>query len=313
LAPTYEFIPVPCEEKNGLDIIFKVYVAIAGGFDVEYVPTNINTFLEKIEKGCQLIKTYLNRFYTDRFEYTGIKQFRKLSGNSCIQLIVYVIDALDHGIPLKTIEDSVRRVMLYHIALSAIPKEIKDAGKDLAIDSIRYEAGGTFIPNQLKNIKASHRLECVPTDANIRTVLQLMVKSDIVPCLHEEKPRSRKSLSRAKALALSAFMIIHVPAAILDNQFNKDHIVPWSSKWTEAIDIDRLGNFVLIPEVINKARGKKPITDAWIQENALKYMEYPTEPRYKQVFVGGLVNRKAYDDLCNVREAIYIEAIMKLV
>jgi hypothetical protein len=209
------------------------------------------------------------------------------------------------------VEDTLKRVMLYHIALNEM-KELKDTLTDLAIDAIRYEAGGKFIPNQLKKIRSTHSFEYVPSDADIRKVLEYMVKSDVTPILHPNKPRSRRPLTKAKALALSAFSSTHVPVDLLDKPFNKDHIIPWSSKWNEEIDIDRLGNFVLIHEDTNKKRGKKAITDKWIQENGLKYMEYPAELLYNQTITGDTVNNSAYNTLCETREKIYIEAIMKL-
>ena len=311
LSKSYEFIPAPCEgKKDALDTIFKVYETITGGFTAAQVPTNINMFLECIRRGCEFIHKYLNKFYTNRIDYAGIDKYRKFSDNQCLLLLTFVCVAIEKDIHVKTIEDTLRRVMLYHISLSAIPKDTKETLTDLAIDAIRYEAGGTFIPNQLKKIRATHSLEYVPTDVDIRKVLEYMVKSDIIPISHTEN--KRRGLSKAKALALSAFNTTYVPAALLDRAFHKDHIVPWSSKWNGEIDIDRLGNFVLIHEGINMKRGKKAITDKWIQENGLKYMEYPTEALYKQAITGDTVNNSAYNTMCEAREKIYIDAIMKL-
>jgi hypothetical protein len=313
LSHTYEFIPMPCAAtKDGLDTIFKVYEAITGGFTASQVPPNINELLERIMRGCKWINKYLNKFYTNRIDYAGIDKFRKLSNNQCLQLLTYVCDAIEHSTPVKTVEDTLKRVMLYHIALTDIPKELKDTLTDLAIDAIRYEAGGTFMPNQLKKIRATHSLEYVPSDADIRRVLEYMVKSDIAPIPYDKKPRARRPLTKAKALALSAFSITHVPADLLDKPHNKDHVVPWSSKWSGELDIERLGNFVLIHEELNKKRGKKAITDRWIEENGLKYMEYPTESEYRLAITGDTVNNSAYNTMCETREKIYIDAIMKL-
>ena len=312
LSKMYKFIPEPCKEKDGLDIIFKLYEATEGSFST--ATPDMNAFLLKVEQGCVWINKHLVRFFTDRLNnYTAFNTHRKFSGNQCVLLMTYVFNALDHNVEASVIEDVIKRVMLYHLILTTLSKDVKEKhAHNIVIDSIRYEAGGSFMPTQLQKIKLSCNLEYVPTDTDIRKALEIMIAHDISEDVCENKPK-RRQLSKAKALALSAFCSTAVPINFLDKKHNNDHIVPYSYKWVDCdIDINRLGNYVLIDERINKARGKKPITDAWVEENNLKYMEYPTESVYNQIAHDGIIHKSAYDTLCTKREKIYVEAIMKL-
>jgi hypothetical protein len=41
-------------------------------------------------------------------------------------------------------------------------------------------------------------------------------------------------------------------------------------------------------------------------------MEYPTGTEYNTVVIDGVIQKDAYNKLCEIRERIYLEAIMKL-
>lgn len=310
LSKKYTFIPEPCVDK-AMDIIFKLYDADHGGFDRHISPQEMNWFLSVIDKGCELIHNNLIRFFNERIGYAGItKCYTVAKKNQCLLMLKYISVALKDGVEMSIIENAVKRVMLYHIILDTFPEG--SVPTDSALDVLRYEAGGTFIPKQLQKIKETRKFESVPTDDDIRRMLKFMLVNDIVK--YDEQPKQRpKTLTNAKALALSAFYSTHVPIDLLNKPFNNDHIVPHSSKWFEqGVDINRLGNLVLIHEDINKKRGKKPVTDKWIDENGLKYMEYPLEAVYNKVILNDIVQTDAFNAMCEARENIYLEAIMKL-
>ena len=319
LSTKYDSIPAPCEEK-GLDIIFKLYETLIGKFDSHITPERMNTFLDIIDKGCGIIQTNLRRFFEDRIGYPQItKKCRNYSGNRCNLILTYIFTAMEHGISESVMKDTVNRVMLYHTILTAIIQyDTKMNLPDFPIDSLRYESGGPFIPGQLEKIKKTHAFDHTPTNDEIRKAITFMIMHDIKPSTYASKAEKRSrptSISDAKALAFSAFSSNNVPIHSLDaGAINNDHIVPFSSKWDDVcqLDINRIGNMVLIPEKPNKLRGKKPITDKFIQDNNLKYMEYPTGTEYNTVVIDGVIQKDAYNKLCEIRERIYLEAIMKL-
>jgi hypothetical protein len=309
LSKKYEFISKPCE-NDSMDIIFKLYDGVHNGFNRRISPEEMNRFLSMVDTGCDMIQRNLTSFFNKRIGYTSItKRDTIMTKNNCLLILRYILAALEDGVDMSTIEDAVKRVMLYHIIVVAMKDtNITDSGKN----SLRYERAGTFIPAQLQKIKKTRKFEYVPTDADIRKVLAVMLTNDITK--YNVKPAQRpKNLTIAKALALSAFYSTHVPTHILNKPFHNDHIVPFSSKWFEqGVDINRLGNLVLIHDKINTMRGKKPVTDAWVAANGLKFMEYPAEDVYNNVIKNDIVQKDAFNAMCEVREKIYFEAIMKL-
>ena len=318
LSNKYDSIPAPCEEK-GLDIIFKLYETLIGKFDSHITPERMNTFLDIIDKGCSIIQTNLRRFFEDRIGYPQItKKCRNYSGNRCNLILTYIFTATEHGISESVMKDTVNRVMLYHTIITAIAqydKKINMPG--FSTDSLRYESGGPFIPGQLEKIKKTRAFDRTPTDEDILKAVTFMIMNDIKPSTYATKAEKRSrptSISDAKALAFSAFSSNNVPIHSLDGAINNDHIAPFSSNWdnTYELDINRIGNLVLIPEKPNKLRGKKPITDQFIQDNNLKYMEYPTGTKYSEVVIDGFIQKDAYNEMCQNRERIYSKAIMKL-
>lgn len=325
LSKKYEFIPKPFEKTTGhdeYDLVFKLYKEVFDGFSPEKVPTDINLYLQTIEKGCTSIKIHMNCFFSDYISYKDISKCRKLAMNSCIILLEYVFIAVRNNIDYKLIDDNIKRVLLYNkIINSFLPKERSSIPVNMKTkDSIRVagssvgEGSGGFIMKQMKNIRLHQKLEHIPTDQDIMDILYLGMKNNVHPRKFSEKLKHIPVLNQFKALALSAFCSTHVPSNFFNTPFNKDHIVPNSSKWdeNEDIDIHRLGNFVLIPELINKARGTKPITKQWIDKNGLKYMEYPEEEIYTQLLSNKFVQKDTFNTMCEMREAIYVKAIMEL-
>lgn len=109
----------------------------------------------------------------------------------------------------------------------------------------------------------------------------------------------------------------YVPLDLVNATKNIEHIVPWSiSRWTEGkeLDLDRLGNIVLIDEQTNKKRGNKPLTPQFIDEHKLYYYNYPSQEDYNNLGITNdniMKNSTAYKKLCDEREEKYITSILK--
>jgi hypothetical protein len=122
----------------------------------------------------------------------------------------------------------------------------------------------------------------------------------------------RRALTKMQAIALSIFYGTQIPSIKMKDPQNKDHIIPNSISCTlGAYDIHRLGNLQLISETLNKSRGAKPITDAWIEEKGLIYQFYPKEAEYAGICDHKIIkDLAAYNAMCERREKKYKDLIL---
>jgi hypothetical protein len=126
--------------------------------------------------------------------------------------------------------------------------------------------------------------------------------------------KKRLSPTRFMAFAYTAFYNYQIPSAIKLEPQNGDHIVPFSTRIPASmrVNICRLGNLQLITEEVNKRRGTKPITDAWIESNSLRYQHYPTGAEYTQMCVNSeLTNEAVFVEMCERREQMYMNLMLR--
>lgn len=306
-------IPEPCSfsKETDLDMVFRLYKYITRmEFDKAPSPAILNTFLNQIETACKIIDTIYTQYFNPNIPCNEIKKYLKVQKNVAILLIVYVIDATIHSISLKLIQSNLSRVILYHELMSTY-KEKEGIRTKLSLppDFIRYEAGGLFVQNQVQKIQASHTFEFVPTKEQLEVLLKDRCQEDLEEGVEKAK---RRPLTKAQAIALSVFYGTQIPSIKMKDPQNKDHIVPYSTTCSLGpYDIHRLGNLQLISESLNKSRGAKPITDAWIEEKGLIYQFYPKESEYGTICDHKVIkDLEAYNAMCSSREAKYMELIL---
>jgi len=139
---------------------------------------------------------------------------------------------------------------------------------------------------------------------DMRTILKELLKKNI------SFSSLRKKTKWIDAVALSAFYNQQVPSTTKELPHEIDHIVPFSIRKLNNVDICRLGNKQIIPSKINASRKTKPITDKWISENMLMYQHYPNEKEYESI-VNDKINEELFNLMCERRENQYIEHIIK--
>jgi hypothetical protein len=280
-------------------------------FDIAPTPATLNTFLSQIETACKTVDTIYTHYFNSNIPCNEIKKYLKVQKNVAILLIVYVVDATIHSISSKLIQSNLRHVILYHELMSTY-KEREDIRTKLSLppDFIRYEVGGLFVQNQVQKIQTSHTFEVVPTKEQLALLLKTCIRDELNESVEKIK---RRPLTKVQTIALSVFYGEQIPSSKMKEPQNKDHIVPFSMTCTELYDIHRLGNLQLISETLNKSRGVKPITDAWIEETGLIYQGYPKEAEYAEICDSKakiIRNVKQYNEMCERRETKYIELIL---
>jgi hypothetical protein len=247
-----------------------------------------------------------------------METYQHLSKNTTLIFLTYIATAKRNGIANDTIQNTLVRVILWHDVLHGLSQEGKDALatrlNTTLVDDIQYKAGGNTIPDKLRRILSRGEFEYVPDDQALTTLLTIAMEESVLPSPVPTMRKSRKPITRFKAFAFTAFYNYQIPSAIKLEPQNGDHIVPFATRVPASmhVNICRLGNLQLITEEANKRRGTKPITDAWIATNNLRYQEYPSGAEYAQMCVNSeLRNEAVFIRMCERREQLYMRLMLR--
>ncbi len=311
LTNKYIFIPDNCDKKeNELDFIFRLY-ELEYGDDFKTKQSSLNEFLIDCYDYINEINNIINKFYNSSINYSKIKKLtdKKIPKNILILLFMYWrVNKTDNNT-----KQNIKQILLYHTLFTMIDSKSDKLKIEYfkQFDSIQYTAVGSYIPNLVKKLKENKTFDTIPTVNNIKEILSYVIQTHIKNI--NIKNKVRPPYSSFKLLMLSSFHDICVPRALEQDVKNIDHIVPYSTNYNEfSIDIDRLGNLQLIDDVSNKSRGKRPITNAYIDKFNLRYQHYPTETEYNIITDGiKILNIDAFNTMCDKREQYYMESLLK--
>jgi len=310
------FIAPPSSEADGsLDIIFKMYQYLVGEFNIAPPPAQLDAFITTMLEGCQLISTTLNRIYDTSLHLKQIGNYHKLPKNTIALFLTYIATAKQRGQTHDAIVDSLTRIILWHDILQTLSEEHREQLGTTIGDDLQYKNGGGIVPEKLRHMKERGEFEYLPSNEMIGNLLKLALNECIESAPMINARKSRKPLTRFKAIAFTAFYNYQIPSAMKLQPQNADHIVPFKTKLpaTTSINLCRLGNLQLITETINKRRGTRPITDDWIEENNLRYQHYPTGEEYARMCERNtMISASAFVRMCERREQLYIQLIMRM-
>jgi len=286
--------------ESNKDIVFSLYEYLGGDFE-EVDHKNVYSILQDIEYGFDMIVKTYESLYDSGINASSLrdKSFfpSPLHKNVAILLCMYTILNKE-----KDVRSELRRLCTFHDLL----REEKNKDK-YAINPLEYHAGGTWIPQQIKRLKDKKTFENIPTVEDVIILARHQLQSD------DKHSVKRKPVNRIKALAFSAFYGYQIPSHRKSEVHDIDHIIPFSTKGKDEIDICRLGNLQLIPSYINQTRGTKPIHNSWIEEHDLGYQHYPSQEEYAHICnLKQLTSIDAYEEMCLKREELYIKQIQRL-
>lgn len=310
LSNNYTFIPDNCDKKeNELDFIFRLYELEYDNFKTKQ--NTLNDFIIDCIEYIKEIQHIINKFYNSYINYGRIKKLtdKKIPKNILILLFTYW--RVNKTNP--NTKQHIKHILLYHTLFTMIDSKLDKLKIEYfkQYDSIQYTAVGSYIPNLVKKLKENKSFDNIPTIDNIKEILLYVVQTHI-KCI-TVKPKVRQPYSPFKLLMLSSFHDICVPRAMEKDIKNVDHIIPQATDYNGfSIDIDRLGNLQLIDDTSNKSRGKRPITNAYIDKFNLRYQHYPTEIEYNNITDSNkILSINAFNEMCNKREQYYMDTLIK--
>ena len=294
------FVHVYTGESNK-DVVFSLYEHLGGTFDVVN-HENVYSILQDIEYGFDMIVKTYETLYDSAINTSSLRDktfYPSLNKNVAILLCFYAI--LNKG---QDIHSEMKRLCAFHDLM--VNKNDKNDKNDTT-DPLAYHHGGTWMPQQIKKMKEKKTFDSIPTIDDVLSIIRDRLRDD------DSNKHKRKPITMVKALAFSAFYGYQIPSHRKSEPHDIDHIIPFSTKGKETIDICRLGNLQLIPSSINQSRGNKPIYDQWINEHDLVYQHYPSQAEYEQICVSKhIVSASLYNEMCSTREELCIKQLRRL-
>ena len=272
----------------GMAVTFQVYMYLYGTgttFPMSRRSTKeMNEFVSGVRRAIALMLEMLDELY-----YMCAK-YKRMGKHQTILYMLLVMKNLT-ATDLKSI---MKRGVVYHEYV----KRCDELTASIAATDVFYHKGGSECKANYLHVVKHGRMFVVPTDADLMEVMK------IAHSQHTVTPK-RKPSSPTVTMVLSAFFYHVVPSGKKKDPHQIDHIVPFSCRGEEKVDVCRLGNLQLIPTKLNKTRGTKPITDAWIHKNGLMYQHYPTEEEYSKVYNGKVIDVDRFNAMCSERENYY--------
>jgi hypothetical protein len=271
----------------GMGVTFQVYMYLYGTgatFPMTRRSTKeMNEFVSGVRRAATLMLEMLDELYYMCAKYKRMGKY---------QTILYMLLVFNN--PTATdLKSIMKRGLVYHEYV----KRCEKLTSYITYMDVFYHKGGSECRANYLTVVQSGCMR-VPSDNNIMQVMK------IVHSQHTVTPK-RKPSSTITTIMLSAFFFHVVPSGKKKDAHQIDHIVPFSCRGDEQVDICRLGNLQLIPTKLNKARGTKPITDAWIHKHGLMYQHYPTEEDYAKVYNGKTIDVDRFNAMCSERESYY--------
>jgi hypothetical protein len=309
LCKEYKFIePVGNLE---LDVIFKCYDIIYGPNFQDYNP-DLNNFIRKFEKACEFINKIQKTVYNSNINHKSIEKTLALKCNNFCLLLIWVYRNIE-SIEDKNFFRKVMNVVVYHELCKMLQNtDIKKNFNNK--DVLTYQAGGSYNVNLGKNIlRKDMEQKHLPTKESMLDLLETLAKENIQDCIFTMKAQ-RKKPTKFIAIILSMYFNHTVPTNLLEGIKNLDHIIPYSiTHWEGTLDINRLGNCILIDEAINQSKGNRKINDKFIKEHKLFYYNYPNDTEVNAIMSEDrkrITNTFKYNTMCERREKLYFNTII---
>jgi hypothetical protein len=308
LSRKHSFVP-PVGSLD-LDVIFKCYEVLSNRKFEDYNPY-LSNFIDKFEKACDFITELQNTIFNKHIAYKSMEKKLSLKCNNLTVFICWLFrnfDSLNDG----SVKNKALSILVYH-ELCSLVKDKETKAKFTSVDVLASPAGGTYVNNLCHNIiKKDIDDKYLPTQERMRELLYALQKENIDKCVCDKKP-NRSKANKYVMLILSIYFSQCVPLNLIKVNKNLDHIIPYSVHWDEQLDINRLGNLVLIDDNINQKKSNNMIDETFINEHKLFYYNYPGDYDVKTIMSSDkrkIKNNVKYNEVCNRREVLYFDTII---
>jgi hypothetical protein len=318
---TYSGIEPP--DNNGLSLFFKLYKTMYTTLDNTFTTENINDFITKIIYSCELLtKTYTQMFTKqineNLFSNSCMNKLSTLKKNNIYLILSSLVGFYEKEQTNNYIINSVEKCVLYHLFMSDLTnKENKEMLK--GNDLLTYNAGGGVVDKScVELVKTPKRISEKISKEKFEELIYALVSENTIihnSSLHNGKTKHKERRKRKffEKTLMFYYYKSKVSSELLENNFNIEHICPFSSTWDGELAKDRLGNLIPILESTNKSRGNNHISS--YKDNKLhKFLVdiIPNKEIYDTIMnhktkTPEIINIDNYNKMCDKNEKQYVD------
>lgn len=323
LIPKFE-----SDASDGVGLFHKLFdlSEVFYGLHAENFTTeNIQYFCESIIKALDTLTGILNKLCPQTIDLQHFKQDSQLTLKKTpfIVTIVTSIKLLEQVSNNKLTEKEMHAILkksvCYHYLLDYLPKDKRD--KYASYDDIRCQVGGKAIQSKLTILsKYPDQLGNKITPQVMTSLFEDIVKYFNQPYIYDDRPKRRRGLSFPYRLLLSLYYNNRVPYLYTQKKQNIDHIFVFSSNWeNDKLDLDRIGNLILIDGELNNKRSNNSIQYYYDKvPDLMKCLNYPTIQSYDSVVTHDkktvvIHDIEQFNKVTNNIEDMYIENAVKCI
>ena len=291
----YQLIPhFDSDTTDGIGIFHKLFDLTSVFYGLQpsnFTTDNIQYFSESIVNALEILSSIVNKLCPPTIDLYHFKQDSQLTlkKTPLIILIVTTINLLtlmnDKKISEKKMHNILKRTICYHYLLDYLPKDKRD--KYTVNDDIRCQAGGKAVQIKVNAIlKQPDQVGHTITEPLMTGLLKDIVEYYNQPYKCEDRPKRRRGLSFPYRLLLSLYYNNRVPYVYTQKKQNIDHIFVFSSNWDNdnKIDLDRIGNLILIDGELNNKRSNNSIQYYYdTVPDLMNCLNYPSIETYDNV------------------------------
>jgi len=276
-ANKYKFIK-HFDGKNN-DFMHKLFDFSTVFFSLEsksFISKNVNYFIEKINRSFEIINNILTKIFTQ-----SIEQFKKQIFTFCKNDIFILLIMTTILSEQENVEKILKKVLYFHFFIESLENDEKSYMR--AFDDLYSDGAGFIIQVKLQNFcKDPTEFGKKITEGKMKEVIDLLLKSYNKPVISGEKKRIKVDMG--KRLLLSIYYNNKVPTEFTRRSQHIDHIIPYSSKYIGELDINRLGNMMIMDGEMNSGRGNRSISYYYeTNPELMKTLNYPSIEEYDHV------------------------------
>lgn len=299
----------------GLSLFFKIFKAVyKSAFEKTITTDNINDFIGLMDRSIVVLQRIHERLFMENNKTVEIENPIKHLGSSKKNLWFLVISSIigfiRKGVSNDTIIKHIEKSLIYHVMILCLSdKDIKD--KYRLNDGYAYEAGGYFIDARAKDyVKNPYLVDNKISREVFDQVLKQLFVENIKNVEFGNGPDKRKKRKLHERILINYYYHYKVPREYLADVFWIEHIFPFSSDWTNQIDIDRLGNVFPILDTLNKDRGNNHIREYRKNDRQtfLKFIDViPSDETYDEIITHNkkkphIMKTDKYNEFCENNE-----------
>tara|TARA_B110000285_G_C15120945_1_gene617123 strand:+ start:1027 stop:2787 length:1761 start_codon:yes stop_codon:yes gene_type:complete len=291
-------------KKRNEDVFFKLFKQYYCDEDT-HSTVNINDFAIEMVNYCKRIQ-----FIIDEFGISELIRSVKADNHTMILIsLAKFVNEPDNYI--------IARVILYHHMMSGSSCDIFNDIKKT--DVLKYHTSVDHYTKLMKTIKndLEPTIIYVKDSKNFSYVIKRHLSTIT-------RTTGRRKLNLFENVIMKCYFDYRVPPMFKHAQFHNEHIIPFSVKCKDEIDINRIGNMFPLVDKINVKRGNKHISfyDKF-NNSSTEYDKYliqfskviPNHKLYDGVVthIGNgcqIIDSVKYDEMCSDIEDEYIECLL---